>query len=293
MQVPCPVFDFHVHLYPDHLATKAVGHLTHCFGNPPAFDGTVAGAKKKLSATGLCGALNLPVATKPDQVESINAWAAANNSGPVFSLATVHPDTPDLPAVLAAVKAAGFKGIKLHPEYQAFTLDDPRIEPVWKACVDLGLFVFLHAGGERVFKPPYHSSPTSIAALLARHPRLALVAAHLGGFRMWDESERELIGKSLTLDLSHTLFWMPDEQIVRMVKNHGANRIVFGTDGPWQDCGKVLEAFLKLPFSEEEQRKILWENAARLLDLTYEGDPPVAPTECPYGRPAGRPESHL
>ena len=289
MQAPCPVFDFHVHLYPDQLAPKAVSHLSQCFGNPPAFDGTVAGAKRKLTETGLCFALNLPVATKPEQVESINAWAAANNAAPVFSLATVHPNMPALPAALAAVKTAGFKGIKLHPEYQVFTLDDPRMEPIWRSCVDLDLFVFLHAGGERVFQPPYHSSPTAILNLMKRHPRLRLVAAHLGGFNMWDESERTLIGQNLVLDLSHTLFWMPDDQIVRMVKRHGADRIVFGTDGPWQDCGAVLQAFLKLPFSESEQKKILWENALRLLELPHAGDPPVAPKSNSHSRSADRP----
>ncbi len=289
MHLPCPVFDFHVHLYPDVLADKAVGHLTRCFGNPPAFDGTVDGAEEKLAATGLWGALNLPVATKADQVESINAWAARTNRGPIFSLATVHPDTPNIPDVLGQAKAAGFKGIKLHPEYQTFTLEDPRVEPIWETCTRLGLFVFLHAGGERVFKPPYHSSPTAIAALLARHPRLTLIAAHLGGFRMWDESEHVLIGQPLTLDLSHTLFWMPDKQIVRMIKNHGADRIVFGTDGPWQDCGKVLDAFLRLPLTTEEQQAILWENAVRLLGLRtfqHAGGPPAAPTITPHGRSA-------
>ena len=279
MQPPCPVFDFHVHLYPNHLAKKAVAHLTECFGNPPAFDGTVGGLKKKLAEIRFSGALNLPVATKPDQVASINAWAATANRGPVYSLATVHPDTPDIPEVLAGAKAAGFKGIKLHPEYQEFTLDDPRMEPAWAACADLGLFVFLHAGGERVFKPPYHSSPTTIAALLARHPRLALVAAHLGGFQMWDESEHTLVGKNLTLDLSHTLFWMPNDQITRIIKSHGADRIVFGTDGPWQEPAQVLEAFLGLPLTETEQKKILWENAVRLLNLQPRtGEPACSPT---------------
>jgi predicted TIM-barrel fold metal-dependent hydrolase len=268
MQPPCPVFDFHVHLYPDHLAAKAVGHLAQRFGNPPAFDGTVAGMKADLAASGIWGALNLPVATKPDQVDSINAWAATNNRRPVFSLATVHPDTEDIPGVLAAAKASGFRGIKLHPEYQAFTLDDPRMAPAWRACEELGLFVFLHAGGERVFKAPYHSTPTTIAALLARQPRLTVVAAHLGGFQMWDESEQVLVGKNLYLDLSHTLFWMPEEQIVRMVRNHGADKVVFGSDAPWQVPATVLGAFLRLPFTPDEQKRILWDNAARLLNLT-------------------------
>jgi len=245
-----------------------VAQLAQRFGNPPAFDGTVSGLKANLSEAGIWGALNLPVATKPDQVASINAWAAANNKRPVFSLATVHPDTPDMPEVLAAVKAAGFKGVKLHPEYQVFTLDDSRVTPVWEACSDLGLFVFLHAGGERVFTPPFHTTPSSVADLIARYPRLTVVAAHLGGFRMWDESEAVLIGRPLYLDLSHTLFWMPEEQIVRMVRNHGAARVVFGSDAPWQNPATVLAAFLKLPFTEAEQRRILWDNAAHLLSLS-------------------------
>ncbi len=278
MQPPCPVFDFHVHLYPDHLAGKAVGHLAQRFGNAPAFDGTVAGLQADLAASGIRGALNLPVATRPDQVDSINAWAAANNQGPVYSLATVHPDTPDIPGALAGAQSAGFKGVKLHPEYQDFTLDDPRVAPAWEFCSDAGLFVFLHAGGERVFTPPFHTDPAALAALLARYPRLNVVAAHLGGFQMWDASEAALIGKRLFLDLSHTLVWMPDEQIARMVRNHGADNVLFGSDAPWQTPARVLEAFLKLPFTEAEQRQILWENAARLLRLEGPHQPQPDPS---------------
>ncbi|MDR2849638.1 MAG: amidohydrolase family protein [Verrucomicrobiota bacterium] len=268
-----PIFDCHVHLYPDPLAAKAVDQLSRRFGNPPAFDGTVAGMVADLARSGIRGALNLPVATKPEQAESINAWAAAVNTGggPVRSLATIHPDTPDIPAALAAVKAAGFKGIKLHPEYQLFTLDEPRAEPIWRTCADLGLFVFLHAGGERVFTPPFHTSPAALAGLLARHPRLTVVAAHLGGFQMWDEAEAELVGRPIFLDLSHTLGWMPEAQLVRMVNAHGAERILFGTDAPWQTPADVLAAFLALPFSRGQQRRILWENAAGLLGLPAAG----------------------
>lgn len=263
------IFDCHVHLYPDAVAAKAVEQLSQRFGNPPAFDGTVAGLTANLAESGISGALNLPVATKPEQVESINAWAAAINAsnGPVRSLATIHPDTPDIPGALAAIKAAGFKGVKLHPEYQTFSLDDPRTTPIWETCADLELIAFLHAGGERVFSSPFYTYPAALADLLTAHPRLTVVAAHLGGFQMWDEAEAHLIGKPLFLDLSHTFFWMPDEQIERMVRNHGTDRILFGSDAPWQSPAEVLAAFLALPFTREEQHQILWGNAARLFSL--------------------------
>jgi len=264
-----PVFDCHVHLYPDALAPKAVSALAQRFGNPPAFDGTVAGLTADLARSGIRGALNLPVATRPDQVESINAWASAIHHGPVRSLATIHPDTSDIPATLDSIQAAGFRGVKLHPEYQIFTLDDPRVQPIWSGCAERGLLVFLHAGGERVFAAPYHTSPRTLAALLEAYPRLTVAAAHLGGFQMWDEAEAELIGRPIYLDLSHTLFWMIEEQLVRMVRQHGASRILFGSDAPWQSPETVLRAFLKLPFTTHQQRQILWDNAANLFGINH------------------------
>ena len=106
-----------------------------------------------------------------------------------------------------------------------------------------------------------------VATLQQRFPKLKIVAAHLGGFGMWDEAEASLVGTSVSLDLSHTFFWMPDAQILRMVKAHGAERILFGTDAPWQDQGEVLEAFLKLPLSEQERRAICHTNASTLFHL--------------------------
>lgn len=263
------VFDFHVHLYPDELAEKAVSNLSEKFGNPPSFDGTVRDMTRLLAHNHFGGALNLPVATKPDQVSSINAWSIAINHAPIASLGTVHPDQEDISHTLRCIKQACLRGIKLHPEYQRFTLDDPRMQCVWETCRAENLFVYLHAGGERVFTPPFHTTPKAIAQLLTHYPGLTVIAAHLGGFQMWDESERELIGHKLYLDLSHTLCWMPDAQVFRMIRNHGADKIVFGSDAPWQDPATVLQAFLQLPLSAAEQRAILWQNARQLLNLAF------------------------
>lgn len=266
-----PVVDSHVHLYPDPLALKVTPALASRFGNAPAFDGTVGGCIAKNATSGILASLNLPVATKPDSVGGTNrfwsGYAPARSKGGVFSLASFHPQVEDKAAEVARIAEAGFTGIKFHPEYQLFGFNDAGMDDAWAAMSDFGLVAYLHAGGERVFKPPYRSTPSDVATLQQRFPKLKIVAAHLGGFGMWDEAEAALVGTSVYLDLSHTFFWMPDAQILRMVKAHGAERILFGTDAPWQDQGEVLEAFLKLPLAEPERRAICHTNASTLFHL--------------------------
>ena len=263
---PVKAFDFHVHLYPDALAPKVVPALAARFGNPASFDGTRAGLLALLGARcDFAGALNLPVATKPDQVVSVNNHAIATNFWPVLSLGSIHPDFSEPAAELRRIRDAGLRGIKLHPEYQQFTLDDPRMAPVWRACRELGLLVMLHAGGERVFAAPYRTNPASLADFLGAWPGLTVAAAHLGGFQMWDEAERHLIGRDIYLDLSHTLGFCPEGQLLRMVRAHRPDRLLFGTDAPWQDPAQILAGFLALPLPPALQSAILYENAACLL----------------------------
>ena len=127
------------------------------------------------------------------------------------------------------------------------------------------LVAYLHAGGERVFEPPFRSSPSEIRTLHRRFPALKIAAAHLGGFGMWDETEETLVGEDVVLDLSHTFFWMPHERIERIIRNHGAKRILFGTDAPWQKQSRVLSAFADLPLTESDRRAICYDNAKELF----------------------------
>ena len=159
----------------------------------------------------------------------------------------------------------GFAGIKFHPEYQNFRFNDACMDGIWAAMSENGLVAYLHAGGERVFVPPFHSTPSEILELHRRFPKLKIVAAHLGGFGMWDEVEEKLVDEDVFLDLSHTFFWMPHERIFRMIKAHGAHRILFGTDAPWQCPADILAAFLNLPLTDKEQRQICYETARHLL----------------------------
>ncbi len=272
MQLDFPVIDAHVHLYPDALAVKVVPSLGAKFGNPPAFDGTVAGCCANHATAGILASLNLPVATDAHQVAHTNDfWSAFTPSHTttqgIFSLAAFHPCVPEKGIALEQIARTGFTGVKFHPEYQNVYLNDPGMDEVWAAMSDFDLVAYLHAGGERVFQAPYHSSPSEIRRLHQRFPKLKIAAAHLGGFAMWDEAEEVLMGQDVYLDLSHTFFWMDAAQILRLIQKHGAHRILFGTDAPWQTPREVLAAFLALPLTATEQKAICYTNTKELFKL--------------------------
>ena len=276
MQTPhpnFPVIDAHVHLYPDALAPKVVPVLSERFGNPPAFNGTIAECRANAANAGISLSVNLPVATTPDHVGHTNAfWAqyAAKtkvDESAVMSLAALHPKTLNAANEVCEIARMGFSGIKFHPEYQNFRFNDALMDDIWAAMSEKGLVAYLHAGGERVFSAPFHSSPSEILSLHQRFPKLKIAAAHLGGFGMWDEVEEMLIGENVFLDLSHTFFWMANEQIFRMIRMHGADRILFGTDAPWQDPATILSEFLKLPLTDNERRVICSETAYELFEI--------------------------
>lgn len=267
MATSATIFDSHTHVFPDAIAARTVAQLGATLPIPPCGDGTRAGLLRRFSAAGIAGGLNAPVATRPDQVVSINNWAASQNRWPLLSLGTLHPDFPDLPAELRRIRELGLPGIKLHPEYQSFALEESRLEPLWRICRDLRLPVLLHAGEDWRYPPPCRATPAAIARIARAWPGLTLIAAHFGGFRLWDEVARELLGLPVFLDISFTLGFLPDERFLRMARHHGADRILFASDAPWQDPAATLAAFRRLPLTPAEQRAILWDNAAGLFDL--------------------------
>jgi predicted TIM-barrel fold metal-dependent hydrolase len=267
MDVTMPVFDSHVHIFPDAIALPAVTAMGRAAGIEPDYDGTRASLVKRLGDAGCDGAMNCPVATAPKQVRSINDWCAAINEWPVLSLGSVHPDFPNPVAELERIHSLGLYGIKLHPEYQSFTPDDPRLDAIWESCVGLGLPVVIHAGEDIGFEPPYHSDPARLAKLVERVPGLTLIAAHLGGYRNWDEVETCLAGTPVYLDLSFALGELPDDQVMRIIRRHGSHRILYGTDAPWQNPCDYLRRFAALPLGPRDRRWIQWDNAAELFGL--------------------------
>jgi len=262
-----PVFDSHIHIFPDKIAEKTVEHLADVSNVTPAYNGTRQGLIECMQNSGIDGVLNCPIATKPDQVASINDWAAKQNSWPLLSLGTIHPDTVDKEKVLQEIKGRGMEGIKMHPEYQSFKLDEGRVKPIWDICSQIGLTVLLHAGADVAFSAPFHTRPRDFRKLISEFPELKVVAAHFGGWQMWGEVEEELLGQDIYLETSFTLGEIPNAVFKRMINSHSWELLMFGSDAPWRHPGDDLKHLKKIKLTDELESKLLWENAVRLLHL--------------------------
>jgi hypothetical protein len=257
----------HTHVFPERIAAGAVASLSADAGISASFDGTVSGLRGAMRRADVSLSVVQPVASKPSQVRSINEWLATIAGSDIVTFGAMHPDIADLEDELVGLKRMGFPGFKLHPEYQRFTPDDPRLDALYEIAAHLGLIVFFHAG-EDIALPDVRSSPQVFARLLDRHPRLTMVLAHLGGWRQWDAALEHLAGRRVYLDTSFTLPYLGSERFVELVQAHGCDKVLFGSDGPWADVSAEVTALRHMPFPEHGLEAILHANAACLLSRT-------------------------
>jgi len=199
-------------------------------------------------------------------VTAINDWAAAITSERIVGFGAMHPDLDDPASEIARMDALGLKGFKMHPEYQCFEPHDRRLDPIWEAASERGMVVLFHAGADICFTS-VRGTAESFASLIDAWPDLRVILAHLGGFREWDAVARHLQGRDVWLDTAFTLGHLPDDELVRLVRAHGAERVLFGSDGPWTDAAEEIARMKRLGFTAEELDGILGGNAERLLAL--------------------------
>ncbi len=259
------VFDAHVHIFPDKIAQKATAATGSYYGVPMYTVGSYDNIKKELAAGKMQRCLIHSTATRPDQVRSVNDYIAqlcAQNDCFV-GFGTMHPDYEDIDGEERRMDAIGLLGIKLHSDFQGFAVEEKRAYPIYESA--RGRLPILFHMGDRNTKT---SRPKGLAKVLDDFPDLTVIAAHLGGFSVWDEAEEQLIGRKerLYLDISSSLEFMDLAQAKRMILKHGTDRVLFGSDFPMHDPFHTLELFLSLGLSDDDNENILWNNAQTLLD---------------------------
>ena len=112
-----------------------------------------------------------------------------------------------------------------------------------------------------------HCPPDRMRKVLDAVKPKKMVLAHTGGWKQWDAVYEYLAGEDVYLDTSFTFDYISREQFLKILDKHAPDKVLFATDSPWSCAAKGIQAIRTLPVSEEVKKAILWENAARLLEL--------------------------
>jgi len=267
---PKHVIDFHTHVFPERVAARAMENLCSTYGVTAVAEATPSGLLGVMSESGIDAAVVAPVATRPGQVRSINEWAAGIQSERIISFGALHPDLPDPAREVERIVGLGLKGVKLQPNFQEISPDDRRLWPAYEAAQGRLIFLF-HSGQEIKSVPRVHAQPAALARVREAFPGLTMVVAHMGGYLMWDEVRAHLLGSDVTFDMSYCgEDDIPAEELAGLIREHGVERVVFGSDFPWGHPGADLRRLLALGLSPGEVEAIAWRNAGELLGLEFE-----------------------
>ena len=264
------IIDFHTHFYPEKIVERAMATAREKAGLDPALNGTKADLIRSMQSAGIDYSVGLPLVTQvqPGRGISLNSWAEENSVEPIIMLGSVHPRDDEFAPTLEYVKQAAFPGVKVHPEYQAFSFDEPELDKVWRMIADMELFLMTHAGEDAGFVPPFHSNPESLRRLHDRHKNLKLVCAHGGSWKMWEDVKIYLAGaKNIYFDLAFVGESMPLEEYRKRVDILGVENCLFGTDSPWCDQAHALELLHDLKLGRYAEEMILAGNAVELLKI--------------------------
>lgn len=259
------VIDFHTHCFADSIAQKAIGTLEDQGHIKAMHNGTTRGLKDDMATSGVDISLILPVATKPSQVRVINAWAKENADDKLCFFGALHPDDENFYENLISLKNDGFAGVKMHPDYQGYFADEARMMPLYEAIRDTGLTLVLHAGVDIGYPDLVHCTPQMIKNIVTQVKGLRLVAAHMGGHALWRDAEQLLLGLPLYLDTSYSYYKLGKQGMERMIKKHGAEQVLFGTDSPWKPVSEAIQSITRLDLPANDIDLIMYRNAQTLL----------------------------
>lgn len=261
------IINAHCHIYPEVIAERAVQGIGDFYGIKLDLNGTTEDLIRDGSGSGVVHYLVHSVATKPYQVRTINSFIASeveDHPGLFTGFGTLHPDSEDLKGDLKHIISLGLKGVKIHPDCQGFSLDEDKAIRLGQLVSDAGLPLLTHCGDFRFSR----SNPDQFKVFLDKLPDLKVIGAHLGGWSVWDEVSQKIAGKyDIYVDCCSCLRFMEPGKAVALIRKFGVDKVLWGTDYPAWGHAEELKLFDGLELTDEEREKILYTNAAKLLNI--------------------------
>jgi hypothetical protein len=209
-----------------------------------------------------------------------NLWSctmAKENPSLVALVSVDILQTPaDMQAEIEEEMKQGAKGLKLHPVNNRFSPHDRRMWPAYSKAMEKGLPILFHSGeGELAGHPGADNGrPSNFEPVLESFPKLTVILAHMSKGFLEESVALAQRFNSVYFDISAIISLMgikggfsSDAHAGELIRKIGVDRVLFGSDWPWFDPLLAMERFSRLDLTEEEKRKILGINSAKIFGL--------------------------
>lgn len=261
------IINAHAHIYPEKIAQKATDTIGVFYDIKMEMP---AGTAERLIEDGRRAGIDRyvvhSVATTAHQVRSINEFLKREiEAHPEFiGFIALHQDLneEEVEQEVAWALQNGFKGIKLHPDFQKFNIDDENVEKFYRAAGGK-LPILFHIGDDRYD----FSKPERLVKMAKKYPDTIFIAAHFGGYRCWSDTGLYKGLENVYFDTCSSLPFISAERAKEIIDMLGADKFFFATDFPMWDSASELERFNKIPLTENEREMIFSSNIKKLLGI--------------------------
>lgn len=260
------IIDTHAHIFPGKIAEKAVASIGNFYDLPMYGNGQM----ESLIATGYEAGVNAFIvnssATAKHQVDGINDFILNSIKGRqnVWGLCTLHQDmtADEIDKTISWAIENGLIGIKLHPDFQHFFIDDPAVYKIYESASGR-LPILFHTGDSRY----EYSRPFRLRNIAVKFPDLMCVGAHFGGYDRWEEIDCYKGLDNVFFDTSSSLFKMPKELALSILNKLGIEKFMFGVDYPMWNHSYEVDNINKLKLSDNEKEMIFYKNALNFYKI--------------------------
>ena len=259
------LIDIHTHVYPEAIARKAAASIREFYQlGTDEMDGTVKTLLERGTQAGIDRFLILPVSMRSDRTRHINDFILEQvaKESRFLGFGTLHAAMEGITDEVQYIMDSGLRGVKMHPDSQVFAIDDERLFPAYE-MLEGKLPVILHMGDTRFD----YSHPARLRHVLDNFPRLQVIAAHFGGYGMYETAYENLHDKDCIFDVSSSMMFMEEGVAEKFINIYGAERMAFGTDYPLWDPVPETKRFLQLKLTDEQFEQIGHKTAERILNL--------------------------
>ena len=281
------IIDFHTHTFPSRVAARVIENLSAGGGLEYYTSASAQALTASMQRSGIDYSVNLPVMTRPDQVEKVNSDLLRRRqellSGGIITFGGMHPEFESYRSELRRLKEGGIKGIKLHPAFQGRDANDLLYKRIIGAASEEDLVCLLHCGYDINFMDRNFASVPMLLELIRDVQPQKLVLAHMGGWENWDDIERDLAGAPVWMDTAYSFGSvhvkkgeedrvpfrenLSRERFVRLARKQGTDRVLFATDSPWNDQKQYADFLTSTSLTAEEKEAIFAGNARKLLGM--------------------------